>query len=150
MSTAKFKFPSAIALVHLMAYGKCPDAARTRAIILRVITNVNSFLVSGAGSRIRNTSGRYDRHRPVCVEPQCPQNPFGHLLWRWLGWGSVADRDRDNLGRYDDRWIDLLLIEGYHLFVNQFESGNGSRTGMNVLGTPLGLIIGIGSVFWRR
>lgn len=58
MSMAKFKFASAIALVHSRAYGKCPDAARTSPTIFRVTTNVNSFLVSGTRSKIRNTAGR--------------------------------------------------------------------------------------------
>jgi hypothetical protein len=55
---ATFKFPNAIALVHLRAYGKCPDAARTIPTAFRVTTNVNSFLESGTGSKIRNTTSR--------------------------------------------------------------------------------------------
>ena len=46
MSMAKFKLPSAIALVHFSAYGKCPDAARTSPIPFRVTTNVKSFLAN--------------------------------------------------------------------------------------------------------
>jgi hypothetical protein len=44
MSMAKFKLPSAIALVRCTAYGKCPDAARTSPTPFRVTTNVKSFL----------------------------------------------------------------------------------------------------------
>jgi len=67
MSMAKFKFPSAIAVVHLRAYGKRSDAARTIPTIFRVTTNVNSFLVSQTGSKIRNTASRPDNRTPTCM-----------------------------------------------------------------------------------
>ena len=44
MRMATLRFPKAMALVYLSAYGKCPDAARTIPMIFKVITNVKSFL----------------------------------------------------------------------------------------------------------
>jgi hypothetical protein len=41
---AKLRFPKAMALLYLSAYGKCPDAARVIPMIFNVITNVKSFL----------------------------------------------------------------------------------------------------------
>lgn len=44
MRMATLRFPRAMALVYLLAYGKCPDAARMIPMIFKVITNVKSFL----------------------------------------------------------------------------------------------------------
>ena len=47
---AKLRFPKAMAPVYFSAYGKCPDAARLIPIILKVNTNVKSFLAIRFGN----------------------------------------------------------------------------------------------------
>ncbi len=56
MSMAQFKFPNAIALVHLSAYGKYPEAAKAIPTTFKVTTSVNSFLVDKTGKTVRDAA----------------------------------------------------------------------------------------------
>jgi hypothetical protein len=128
-SMAAFKLPSAIALVHLSAYEKCPDTAKTSPTVFKVTTNIKSFLTVKTGNRIRNVASRHDRYRPICVEPQRPEDPSGNLLLRrWLG----------------------CFSRRFGLLVNNPRRDDGNGSGVKFEGTLLRLIIGGSGTFGER